>query len=63
MSDLKWCVMQGGYPVASGVGPTDRALAEMMHYAIIYGQDGPVEMKTRTGSGKWKPYVDPDTTE
>lgn len=63
MSVLKWCVMQDGYPVASGVGPHDRALAEMMHYAMIYGQDGPVEMKTRTGSGKWKPYVDPDTEE
>jgi hypothetical protein len=63
MSDIKWCVMQGGYPVASGFGPNDRAIAEMLHYATVYRQDGPVEMKTRIGSGRWKPYDDADHRE
>jgi hypothetical protein len=63
MSQIKWCVTQGGWPVASGQGPIDRALAEMMHYAMVYGQDGPVEMKTKTGSGNWKPYKDADNRE
>lgn len=63
MKELKWCVMQGGYPVASGFGPEDRAIAEMKHYALVYGQDGPVEMKTRVGAGKWKIYDDSDHRE
>ena len=63
MSDFRWCVMQDGYPVASGFGPKDRAIAEMKHYAMVYRQDGPVQMKTKTGGSKWKPYDDADHRE
>ena len=63
MSDFRWCVMQGGYPVASGFGPKERAIAEMLHHATVYRQDGPVEMKTKTGGSKWKPYDDADHRE
>jgi hypothetical protein len=63
MSEIKWCVIQGGYPVASGFGPEEQALATMMHYAAVYEQDGPVEMKTRTGSGRWKLYDATDHRE
>jgi hypothetical protein len=55
--------MQGGYPVASGFGPEERAISEMKHYAMVYGQDGPVEMKTRTAGSKWKIYTDADHRE
>lgn len=63
MSELRWCVMQDGYPVASGSGPKDRAIAEMKRYAVIYEEDGPVEMKIRTAGSKWKPYDDADHRE
>lgn len=31
--------------VASAFGPRDRALAEIQHYAAVYGQDGPVQIE------------------
>lgn len=37
-----------GYPdllVASVTAPYDRALAEISHYATVYGQDGPVRIE------------------
>lgn len=37
-------VHQDGTPVALASGPRDRAYAEAMHYAAVYGQDGPVEV-------------------
>ena len=63
MSELRWCVMQDGYPVASGFGPKDRAIAEMKHYAMVYEQDGPVELRVRTAGSRWKPYVVEDNRE
>lgn len=30
--------------VAAASGPRARAYAEAMHYAFVYGQDGPVEV-------------------
>lgn len=63
MSQINWCVMQDGYPVASGFGPKERAIAEMKHYAMVYEQDGPVEMRTRTAGSKWKTYEDADHRE
>ena len=55
--------MQDCYPVASGFGPKDRAIAEMLHYAAVYEQDGPVVMKTKTGGSKWKIYDDANHRE
>ncbi|MBX9907450.1 MAG: hypothetical protein K2Z25_01925 [Beijerinckiaceae bacterium] len=37
-------VHQDGTPVALASGPRGRAYAEAMHYAAVYGQDGPVEV-------------------
>lgn len=37
-------VWQDGMPVAGSSGPRERALAEAMHYAQVYGQDGPVSV-------------------
>lgn len=34
---------QDGRVVASGEGPREDMLREAMHYATIYGQDGPVQ--------------------
>ena len=37
-------VHQDGAPVAMASGPRERAYAEAMHYAAVYGQDSPVEV-------------------
>jgi hypothetical protein len=37
-----------GYPpllVAETTGPRNQAWAEICHYAAVYGQDGPVEIR------------------
>lgn len=44
-----------GYPdlmVASVTGPRECALAEIQHYAMIYGQDGPVSVVEVTGDDR-----------
>lgn len=40
-------IWQGGMRVASCCGPDETARKEAEHYAMVYGQDGPVEMKKR----------------
>lgn len=35
-------VTQAGSTVASGTAPHDAAVSEATHYAMTYGQDGPV---------------------
>lgn len=37
-------VRQDGMTVAMSSGPRERALADIMHYASVYSQDGPVEV-------------------
>jgi len=36
---------QDGMMVAGAVGPRTRAAREINHYALVYGQDGPVEIR------------------
>lgn len=36
---------QDGMMVANASGPRDRAKSEIEHYAFVYSQDGPVEIK------------------
>lgn len=39
-------IWQGGMVVATGLGPDLEAVRrEAMHYAMIYGQDGPVVLR------------------
>jgi hypothetical protein len=45
---------QGGIPVAWAEGPN--ALGEINRYAMVYGQDGPVQIERHT-SGKWKSWA------
>jgi hypothetical protein len=49
-------VMQGGATVAKGCGSHDSAVSEATHYAMVYGQDGPVSWTvhriTRNASGR-----------
>lgn len=43
-----------GYPdllVAEVSGPRKDALREIQHYAAVYGQDGPVEIRERSIEG------------
>jgi len=50
-----WRVKQDGMVVASGDAPDRRAAdRELAHYAMVYGQDGPVTVETRTGKNKWR---------
>lgn len=37
-------LIQDDMQVASVCAPRDRAIAEILHYAAVYGQDGPVEI-------------------
>ena len=40
--EAEYEVWQDDMPISSASGPRDRALFDAMHYANIYGQDGPV---------------------
>lgn len=40
-------IIQDGMVVASVTGRKDDAERQAAHYALIYGQDGPVEMRTK----------------
>lgn len=50
----RYRLIQDGIPVAWADGPT--ALDEIIHYARVYGQDGPVFVQ-RHAKGKWKTYA------
>ncbi len=44
--DYSFEIIQGGIAVASGSGPDlETVRREANHYAIMYAQDGPVEVK------------------
>ncbi|CAL62446.1 Hypothetical protein HEAR2315 [Herminiimonas arsenicoxydans] len=38
-------IWQDGMCVASSSGPREDAQREALHYAAVYGQDGPVELR------------------
>lgn len=38
---------QDGMMVACVEGPRRKALSEIRHYALMYGQDGPVEIREK----------------
>lgn len=42
MAEAEFELWQDEMPVAMSSGPREAALAEMRHYAAVYGQDGPV---------------------
>lgn len=50
---IRFRLKQGGIPVAWSEGPS--ALAEIQHYAMVYGQDGPVLIE-RHSNGKWRAW-------
>lgn len=46
MTEIEFEVWQNGEMVAGGIATNARAmLREADHYALVYGQDGPVEVK------------------
>jgi hypothetical protein len=45
-------IMQDGEMVAKLSGPKKTALPSILHYAMMYGQDGPVRVERREGR-KW----------
>lgn len=48
-------VIQDGQPVAWCESEDEgRMLAQLAHYTLMYGQDGPVEVQVRHGKGRWK---------
>jgi hypothetical protein len=48
MTGAKFELWQDGIPVATVSAPVPGAAREIMHYAAVYGQDGPVEIKRVT---------------
>ena len=48
-------LIQGGQPVAWAEGPVEDARREIVHYAAVYLQDGPVRIERRVGK-KWEPW-------
>lgn len=54
MTRQRYRLKQDGIPVAWADGPT--ALDEIIHYARVYGQDGPVLIE-QYRSGKWKAFA------
>ena len=40
-------IRQDGMTVAGGTGPLASIRAEAAHYALVYGQDGPVRVTVR----------------
>jgi hypothetical protein len=51
---MRYRVIQDGMPVAWATGER-----EILHYAAIYGQDGPVAIEERPEKGRWRKYVTP----
>ncbi len=47
----RYRIKQDGMAVALVEGPN--ALREITHYALVYGQDGPVEIQQHR-SGRWR---------
>mgnify|MGYP000447632108 CR=1 FL=1 len=46
-------LIQDGVEVASVYGPSGDARREIVHYAMVYAQDGPVQIEKREGR-RWK---------
>ncbi len=44
-------ILQDGQPVAGA-----NSLTEIRHYALVYGQDGPVTVQVRE-NGRWRNYA------
>ena len=49
-SQKEYRILQDGQPVAGST-----SLAEIRHYALVYGQDGPVTVQVKDG-GRWRNY-------
>lgn len=50
-------LIQDGQPVAWVEG--DNAVSEVLHYAVVYGQDGPVQIQQKV-NGRWKNVPPPE---
>lgn len=53
MEDERYRLIQGGLPIAWSQG--NRALAEIQHYAMVYSQDGDVQIEIKKGR-KWRAW-------
>lgn len=56
MSDREFQIKQSGMVVSGSCGPGDGALAQAMHYAHVYAQDGPVEVQEKV-NGRWRRFA------
>ncbi len=54
MTNDTYEVWQGGMCVAKASGPGHLGRQDAMHYAMVYGQDGPVAVYLRLPNGKKK---------
>lgn len=53
MSSEEYRLIQGGIEVASVCGPSEDARREIVHYAMMYVEDGPVRIEQRQGES-WR---------
>lgn len=51
----RYRLKQDGIVVAVVEGPSQSARQEIMHYAMMYAQDGPVVIE-RIRNGRWERY-------
>lgn len=50
-------IIQDGQPVAGTSSESrDTMLRDLLHYAAMYGQDGPVKIEVRSGKSRWRRY-------
>ena len=56
MSDWEGRIVQESQPVAFAFAKDrDAMLAQLAHYALVYGQDGPVKMQIKApGERRWR---------
>lgn len=49
MGEARYRLRQDGMIVASVAGPTAEARSSILHYAAVYGRDGPVAIEVHNG--------------
>ncbi len=51
--NAEYRLIQDGQPVAWADGPIAAAYREINHYAVVYSQDGVVQVQMKTELGGW----------
>ena len=52
-------LIQDGQIVVKVMGPDNKIVQEIRHYAAVYSQDGPVTIQFHSESGRWVTVTEP----